>query len=126
MGYDETMRLGKKFLTISIVTVLLFTMYISINEQVLVKANKENNITNKVFEANALHPEQLNFSTFFGGSGAEQHSDAADVGRCDMALDSQDNIIIVGRTSSSNLPTVNAYDDSFNGGSHDVCQIKQK
>ncbi|MHA1740092.1 MAG: SBBP repeat-containing protein [Candidatus Heimdallarchaeota archaeon] len=118
------MRLGKKVLTFSIVTVLLITMYISINEQVLVKANKENNITDKVFEANALRPEQLNFSTFFGGSGAEQYSDAADVGRCDMALDSQDNIIIVGRTSSLNLPTVNAYDDSFNGGSHDVYVMK--
>ncbi|MHA1245707.1 MAG: hypothetical protein ACTSP7_14230 [Candidatus Heimdallarchaeota archaeon] len=66
------MRLGKKFLAFSIVTVLLITMYISINEQVLVKANKENNITDKAFEANALRPEQLNFSTFFGGSGAEQ------------------------------------------------------
>ncbi|MHA1306409.1 MAG: SBBP repeat-containing protein [Candidatus Heimdallarchaeota archaeon] len=118
------MRLGKKLLTISIVTVLLVTMYISINEQFLVEANDENNFQDKVFNANAFRTEQMNFSSYFGGSGDEQYSDAADVGRCDMILDSDDNIIIVGRTSSTDLAVVNAYQDTYNGGSHDVYVVK--
>ena len=118
------MRLGKKVLTISIVTVLLVTLSISINEQVLVSANDENDLTDNIFDANVLRPEQLNFSTFFGGSDDEQYSDMADTGKCDITLDSEDNIIIVGRTESTNLPTVNAFQDTYNGGSHDAFVAK--
>jgi len=121
----KEMKLGKKnFLTISIVTVLIVTMYISINEQFFVVGSDKNKITDNVFDVNAFYPDQINFSTYFGGSGNEQYADAADVGRCDMTLDSEDNIIIVGRTSSVNLPVVNAYQDTFNGGSHDVYVVK--
>jgi len=50
------------------------------------------------------------FATYLGGTGSESpHS---------LIVDSQDNIIIYGTTSSSNFPTsVGCYDNTFNGGS---------
>lgn len=118
------MRLGKKILAISVVTVVLCTMGILVNEQFLVEANNMNNEPDKVFEINKLQLQQLNFSTFFGGSDDEQYSDIADLGRCDITLDSQDNIIIVGRTESTDLPVVNAYQNTHNGGVHDAFVAK--
>ncbi len=51
------------------------------------------------------------FATYLGGSGSESpHS---------LIVDSQDNIIIYGTTSSSNFPTsAGCYDNTFNGGSN--------
>ncbi len=50
----------------------------------------------------------LEFSTYLGGSA----SDAA-VG---IAVDIDQNAYLIGYTSSGDFPTVNAYDDSYNGG----------
>lgn len=52
---------------------------------------------------------QLLYSTFFGGSQVEFiHS---------MIVNSNDELIFFGTTSSNNIPTVNAIDGTFNGGS---------
>ncbi len=50
----------------------------------------------------------LAFSTYFGGSGDEEH------GR--IAVDSLGCVYIAGNTRSSNLPAINAYDPIYNGG----------
>lgn len=59
----------------------------------------------------------LIYSTFIGGSGSD-HGNA-------IALDSSNNIYVMGYTASSNFPTVNAYNSTYGGGSHDafVCKI---
>lgn len=49
------------------------------------------------------------FSTFLGGSANDFSSG--------IALDGSANIYIVGGTASSDFPTLNAYDETFNGGS---------
>ncbi|MGY5853896.1 MAG: SBBP repeat-containing protein [Candidatus Thorarchaeota archaeon] len=52
--------------------------------------------------------QEILFSTFIGGS----EDDAA----TNVAVDSEGNIGVVGRTYSSNFPTLQAYDDSYNSG----------
>lgn len=47
------------------------------------------------------------FSTYLGGSEEDYASS--------VATDSQDNIILIGNTNSSDFPTLNAYDSSYNG-----------
>ncbi len=52
----------------------------------------------------------LLYSTYFGGSSSMQES-------VDIALDSSNNVLVVGRTTSNNFPTTgNAYDTSYNTG----------
>ncbi|MCP4581025.1 MAG: T9SS type A sorting domain-containing protein [candidate division Zixibacteria bacterium] len=51
----------------------------------------------------------LIFSTYLGGA-AEDWGD-------DILIDNQGNIIVVGNTESSNFPSVNGFDSTFNGGS---------
>lgn len=53
----------------------------------------------------------LLYSTYIGGSGGET--------AWDIALDSQRRITIVGETESSNFPTPNAYDNSYEVGTCD-------
>ncbi|HEX8145226.1 MAG TPA: SBBP repeat-containing protein, partial [Pyrinomonadaceae bacterium] len=50
----------------------------------------------------------LVYSTYFGGSGSEQVRD--------IAVDAAGNAYMCGETSSTNFPTVNAFDASFNPG----------
>lgn len=57
----------------------------------------------------------LLYSTYLGGSQEEN-------GKV-LTLDSSENIIIAGNTISSNFPTVNAYDSSYNGN-HDIIVFK--
>jgi len=52
--------------------------------------------------------QEILFSTFIGGS----EDDVA----TDVAVDSEGNIGVVGRTYSSDFPTLQAYDDSYNSG----------
>lgn len=49
----------------------------------------------------------LSFSTYFGGSG----NDRANA----IAIDSADSVVIAGRTSSANLPTLNAFKTTLGG-----------
>ncbi|MGY5854447.1 MAG: SBBP repeat-containing protein [Candidatus Thorarchaeota archaeon] len=51
----------------------------------------------------------LLYSTYIGGSGRDFPSS--------MAVDSQGCVFVTGTTMSSNFPTVNSYDATFNGGS---------
>ncbi|MFH1372532.1 MAG: SBBP repeat-containing protein [bacterium] len=52
--------------------------------------------------------DSLEFSSYLGGGNSD-----AGVG---IAVDTAKNAYVVGYTVSSNFPTVNAYDDSYNGG----------
>ncbi len=60
--------------------------------------------------------EQLEFSTFFGGSGDEMIENVA---YCfgSTIVDSKGNIIVVGRTSSTDFPLKDAFQDHINGPS---------
>jgi|GEM_PF-3614294 hypothetical protein len=58
----------------------------------------------------------IGFSTYFGGNGEDY------VGG--VTLDATGNIYITGFTSSTNLPMVNSYDDTYNGGVYDIYIIK--
>ncbi|MFW9923672.1 MAG: SBBP repeat-containing protein [Candidatus Thorarchaeota archaeon] len=49
----------------------------------------------------------LSFSTYYGGSNND--------GLIDMVIDSEDNIIIIGYTSSTNFPVVNAFQENSEG-----------
>lgn len=55
----------------------------------------------------ALPDGTITYVSYLGGSGE-------DVGE-DIDVDSSENVFFTGRTSSSNFPMVNAYDNSFNG-----------
>jgi len=57
--------------------------------------------------ASALY---LNFSSFLGGSGWD-----GDYGGCGFAVASDGSCYVTGKTNSSNFPTLNAYDNTFNG-----------
>ncbi len=52
--------------------------------------------------------QKIIYSTFIGGSGDDSGTD--------IAIDSLGNVYVTGTTSSSNFPTLNAYDDSYNSG----------
>lgn len=52
--------------------------------------------------------DQLCFSTYFGGSNLDNCKD--------IALGKNGDVYITGYTTSPDLPTLNAYDDSYNGG----------
>lgn len=54
----------------------------------------------------------LVWSTYFGGSERDKGYS--------VAIDSQDNIIVTGETSSNNFYTLNGYDQTFNGGNTDA------
>ncbi|NHJ85060.1 MAG: hypothetical protein FK734_06335 [Asgard group archaeon] len=55
------------------------------------------------------------FSTFLGGSLSEHPTAGGDVGEKDLAIDHDNNIIICGRTTSTDFPTAQPYQDSLNG-----------
>ena len=61
-------------------------------------------------------PELLDFSTYLGGSNDEGFlsSDLDHLGDC--VVDSDRNIIVVGRTNSDDFPSLNPYQDIRNGG----------
>ncbi|UCC81033.1 MAG: SBBP repeat-containing protein [Candidatus Zixiibacteriota bacterium] len=61
--------------------------------------------------------DSLIYSTFLGGSSYDWATG--------IRLDGSGNMYITGITYSSDFPTVNAYDDSFNGGDYDavVCKL---
>jgi hypothetical protein len=60
--------------------------------------------------------QSLIFSTYFGGSGEEWATD--------VAVDSDGNLVVVGRTDSENFPTLNAIQDTYGGGTVDEeCDI---
>jgi hypothetical protein len=57
--------------------------------------------------------DALLWSTFLGGSGSDEPKD--------VKLDSSENAVVVGHTSSTDFPTTNgAYDTSYNGASQDM------
>ena len=58
--------------------------------------------------AAARHRSGLIYSTYLGGSGNDQARD--------IAVDSSGNAYICGETASTNFPTANAFDSSFNTG----------
>ncbi len=57
----------------------------------------------------------LEFSTFLGGTGDEQGTLASLHYLGDIVVDSEGNIIVVGRTSSTDFPVLNAYQDTLAG-----------
>ena len=72
--------------------------------------------TSDCFVAKLAAATNLVFSTYIGGSGDEQG--------IDLVQDGSGNILITGYTWSSDFPTVNAFDDSFNGGFTDAFVLK--
>ncbi|MBK5112220.1 MAG: hypothetical protein KGD59_07390 [Candidatus Heimdallarchaeota archaeon] len=63
------------------------------------------------------------YSTFFGGSFTENPIAGADLGEKDLIVDEFGNILIVGRTSSSDFPTANATQGTKSDG-YDVIVSK--
>ena len=63
------------------------------------------------------------FSTYFGGSGDESQEDTNDLGKMSVEVDTDDNIIIVGRTRSSDYP-VTLTIPGLNRGDSDVIVSK--
>ncbi len=47
---------------------------------------------------------EFQFSTYFGGSDDESQEDGNDLGKMSVELDKDDNIIVVGRTRSTDYP----------------------
>ena len=63
-----------------------------------------------------LDAQSLVFSTYFGGNEEEWATD--------VAVDSDGNIAVIGRTDSENFPTLNAIQETYGGGSADEpCDI---
>jgi len=88
----------------------------------------ENNIAYKIssgvwgaFQNDYLKSEEcgdfeiLEFSTFLGGTGDEQGTLSNLHYLGDVVVDSEGNIIVVGSTSSTDFPVLNAYQDTFAG-----------
>ncbi|MHA1187581.1 MAG: SBBP repeat-containing protein [Candidatus Heimdallarchaeota archaeon] len=63
-----------------------------------------------IFLAKFSNEGALLWSTYFGGSNIDGF------GSCDLAVGIDDSCYITGSTFSEDLPVLNAYDDSFNGG----------
>jgi hypothetical protein len=82
-------------------------------------------VSNFLHPSDETLPDHLNVSTYIGGSGAEYRANAEDIGNSGMTVDSSGNIIVVGRTgSSTDFPVINAYQDTFGGGSFDAFVYK--
>ena len=62
-----------------------------------------------------IDPLICSFSTFLGGSDAEHSIGGADIGEKCLDIDAEGNIIIAGRTSSTDFPVVDGYMDTLNG-----------
>lgn len=52
--------------------------------------------------------EDYTYSTYFGGRNAERI--------VDVAVDSEGNVVVFGGTYSTDIPTLNAYQDEYGGG----------
>ncbi len=74
------------------------------------------NITVTQFTAASTN---FHFSTYFGGSQNESQDDTNDLGKMSIEVDNDDNIIVVGRTFSSNYPVTYAI-PGFSGGNSDI------
>ncbi|MFX0092329.1 MAG: SBBP repeat-containing protein [Candidatus Hodarchaeota archaeon] len=59
-----------------------------------------------------IDPIIWNFSTYLGGSGDEYSGDIAALAVAGVTIDNAGNIIVVGRTPSTDFPTLNAYQGS--------------
>ncbi|NHJ05359.1 MAG: hypothetical protein EAX90_11080 [Candidatus Heimdallarchaeota archaeon] len=70
-----------------------------------------------------IDPLICSFSTFLGGSSTEHSIAGADIGEKSMDIDNAGNIIIAGRTSSTDFPIVQGYMDTFSGAC-DACIVK--
>ncbi|NHJ38948.1 MAG: hypothetical protein FK731_02865, partial [Asgard group archaeon] len=91
------MSIRKKIVTIT--TLLIFsTNFLSIIT---------NNYVASISDCNISIDDYI-FSTYLGGSGEDLVHNSI--------IDSNDNIIIAGVTSSENYPTINAYQENYNGG----------
>ena len=75
-------------------------------------AFKESRIGNdyEVFITKFSSSRSILWSTYLGGSRNEK-------GICSLDIDSQDNVVVVGRTESFDFPTLNAMDSTLNGES---------
>ncbi len=62
-----------------------------------------------------IDPE-LVYSSYYGGSNSDEV--------WDMTIDNNNDIYLVGFTSSGNFPEVNAYDNTYNGGAYDAFVVK--
>ncbi|MFX0094823.1 MAG: SBBP repeat-containing protein, partial [Candidatus Hodarchaeota archaeon] len=92
--------------------------YTSSNNFPTSNASQQNNAGNfDAFVAKfSADGQSLLFSTYFGGSGDDyEHG---------LAIDAAGNILIAGGTTSGNLPTVNAFQPSFQGGTFDAFVAK--
>jgi hypothetical protein len=78
------------------------------------------------FEANESNRQALGtlsiglvYSTYLGGSGNEDY-----FGQAGIAVDESDNAYVTGTTNSSDFPTLDPYQATFQGGSRDVFVTK--
>ena len=69
-------------------------------------------------------PWKCNFSTFLGGSADEKAATDAALDVASITADKDGNVIIVGRTSSNDFPTLNAYQSNHAGGTLDAIVAK--
>ena len=80
--------------------------------------SQDNNTNYSINEGTA--PDHLNFSTFLGGAGSEYLTSSEDLGDSGITIDTDGNIIVVGRTESEDFPTNNAHQDTLGGGDYDA------
>ena len=90
-----------------IVVLLISVVFLSVDQQVL--PSIEQIMLKACSEAPAVTYPYLDFSTYFGGS------DGYELGLGIAATD-DGSYYVTGHTASSDFPTQNAYDDTFNGG----------
>ncbi|MBY8995803.1 MAG: hypothetical protein KGD59_14730 [Candidatus Heimdallarchaeota archaeon] len=111
---------GRKNIFVIISAVLVAVLVFGSNNVNSLSFGSEDD-SNLLYISNEALPNHLNVSTYIGGSGTEYRANAEDIAASGMVTDSSGNIIVVGRTSSStDFPVINAYQDTFGGGSHDA------
>ncbi len=89
------------------VVLLISVVFLSIDSQVLPSTKQMILLASS--EASAVTYPYLDFSTYFGGT------DGIELGLC-ITTNDDGCFYITGQTESSDLPIVNAYDDTINGG----------
>lgn len=96
--------------TLMIIICLGLIIYVSNLEFTYVYGEKKS--INTIREGYEGYDDFFIFSRYLGGSNV----DVGEYGESGVALGNDGNIFVVGSTESSDFPTLNAYDSSYNGG----------
>ena len=109
----------RKLGVVVLIVIVFFLQTISIKE--ISSERYENYLTeNSITDISEINASELiDFSTYLGGSGDEKGVSAELDYLADSVVDSEGNIVVVGRSAASDFPTKSAYQSS-NAGSIDA------